>query len=76
MALPVKKNALSVIATRGKVWEGIKDCERQAGGGYLQGVTQAGRKGPEHIPKVELDMQVSCGWDSQRGSLLAHSGTQ
>jgi hypothetical protein len=76
MALHVKKSALSVIATRGKVWEGIKECERQARGGYLQGVTQAGWKGPEHSPKAELDMQVSGGCDSQRGSLLALSGTQ
>lgn len=58
MAVPVK-NALSVVATRGKAWEGIKECERHAGGGCLQRVTQAGWKGPEHIPKAELDMQVS-----------------
>lgn len=60
MALSVK-NALSVCATRGKVWERIKECERRARGGYLQGITQAGWKGPEHIPKAELDMQVGHG---------------
>lgn len=62
---PSVKNALSVCATRGKVWEGIKECERHAGGGYLQGATRASWKGPEHISKAELDMQVGHGWDSQ-----------
>lgn len=44
--------------------------------GGLQGVTQADWKRPEHIPKAELDRQLSRGWDSQPDSLLAFSGTQ
>lgn len=76
-ALPVK-NALSVIARRSNVGGGELriSCGGHAGGGHLQGVAQAGWKGPEHIPKAELHMQASCGWDSQRGCHLAPSSGQ
>lgn len=83
MALPVK-NALSVSVRSppprrrpgAKFGRELRSVKGMLVLGGLQGVTQAAWKGPEHIPKAELDRQVSHGWDPQLDSLLALSGTQ